>query len=645
MKRDYAPGLLGLVLVLAPVAACSQPEPDDRTAATYLTATTSPDTPEWAKDAVWYQVFPERFRNGDPSNDPTIDVVEKSWPWKGAEGWRPTRWTSDWYARDEWEPAAGDFYTTVQMRRYGGDLQGMIDALPYLDSLGVTALYLNPMFDSPSLHKYDGSTFHHIDVHFGPDPEGDRAIIAAEDPTDPLTWKWTSADRMFLDFVAEAHRRGMRVVVDGVFNHMGLESFVFRDVAERQQASRFADWIEVTSWDDPATPDTNEFDYRGWVGVKSLPELREDEAGLITPVREYVFTSVARWMDPNDDGDPSDGIDGWRLDVAEMVDLDFWRDFRRHVRFLNPEAWLVGEVWWEDWRNHRMFDAAPWLQGDAFDAVMNYRWALAVRRLFLGSDLEPGQAYGPSHFLRELADLRADYPAEAAFAMMNTLGSHDTDRPASQVANPRTRFDHAASIREDRGYAIRRPDEGERNTLRLMLAQQFTYVGAPHLFYGDEAGMWGGDDPDERKPMVWPDLVYDDEAAHPFGEARTPDPVAFDSETYAWYRRLIDLRSDHVALRRGDFVPMAFDDASKTMVYRRTFGRDRVWVAFNLSETEQTVTFDASPVADPHETLAASGLEDRLGGVVPTLDGTIATARLFPRSVAVLAARPQPPVD
>ena len=633
------------ILFLLVLAACaSEPAGPSGTPGVdtiYRSASTSPDAPEWAKDAVWYQIFPERFRNGDPANDPTAQVVESAWPFHRVEGWKITPWTGDWYEQSDWERSTGrPFYGTVTMRRYGGDLAGMIEALPYLDSLGVTALYLNPMFDAPSLHKYDGSTFHHIDVHFGPDPVGDREIIASEVPSDPSTWRWTRADRLFLEFVEQAHARDMRVILDGVFNHMGMQSFVMRDLQANQQASAYAEWVDVTSWDDPATPDTSEFDWRGWAGVKDLPELAENEAGLIPPVRDYVFASVTRWMDPNGDGDPSDGIDGWRLDVAEMVDLDFWRIFRTFIRTINPDAYTTGEVWWDDWRNNKMMNAAPWLQGDAFDAVMNYRWATAARRLFIGSDLEAGETYGPTRFFDELAALRADYPAEANFVLMNTLGSHDTDRPASQVVNPAVVFDHGAGAKDNPEYDMRRPNAAEWNTLRLMLAHQFTYVGAPHLFYGDEAGMWGGDDPDERKPMVWPARVYDDEATHPHGAERTPDPVSFDRDLYRHYQTLISLRRGHAALSRGSFEPLVADDANGILVYRRTLGRDRVWVAFNLTGDRAELRFDASPVTDRGEQAQpAASLMDLLGGPDAVITDSFAGTYLEARSAAVFVAR------
>lgn len=143
--------------------------------------------PDWAADAIWYQIFPERFRNGDAKNDPVPASLEGTWPYEVPAGWKVSPWTSDWYALQPWEQASGkDFYHNAQLRRYGGDLQGILDRLDYLKDLGVNALYLNPVFDSPSLHKYGAARYHHIDRHFGPDPAGDAALFAAEDPADPV---------------------------------------------------------------------------------------------------------------------------------------------------------------------------------------------------------------------------------------------------------------------------------------------------------------------------------------------------------------------------------------------------------------------------------------------------------------------------
>ena len=187
--------------------------------------------PTWAKEAIWYQIFPERFRNGDPGNDPTLSSLKGADPQEMPKAWEISPWGSDWYKLQPWELQNGEpeMWKHLLRRRYGGDLQGIIDKLDYLQNLGVTALYLNPVFESPSLHKYDGATYHHIDPHFGPDPEGDRARMATEDPLDPTTWVWTQADELALELIRQCHARGIRIIFDGVFNHMGLSSFAFQD--------------------------------------------------------------------------------------------------------------------------------------------------------------------------------------------------------------------------------------------------------------------------------------------------------------------------------------------------------------------------------------------------------------------------------
>ncbi|RMF66345.1 MAG: alpha-amylase, partial [Calditrichaeota bacterium] len=276
------------------------------------------NVPEWAKRAVWYQIFPERFYNGDPKDDPTLQDILGSWPHDSSGAYQISDWTGDWYRLQPWEGGAHDFYYHVQRRRYGGDLAGVLKKLDYLENLGITAIYFNPLFEAPSLHKYDGATYHHIDNNFGPAPARDATLVLQEKPDDPSTWRWTSADSLFLAVVRACHDRGMKVIIDGVFNHVGLNFWAFRDVVQKQQTSKYRDWFVVKRWDDPNTPE-NEFDYEGWFGVKELPEFRETADGFVPAVKAYIFHAVRRWMDPDGDGDPSDGIDGWRLDVADMV--------------------------------------------------------------------------------------------------------------------------------------------------------------------------------------------------------------------------------------------------------------------------------------------------------------------------------------
>ncbi len=406
--------------------------------------------PAWAKEAVWYQIFPERFRNGDSGNDPAVGDIAGSWPHDDPGAWQVSSWTGDWYALQAWEEGERGFYYRTQQRRYGGDLQGVIDQLDYLKELGISAIYFNPVFESPSLHKYDPTMYHHIDNNFGPDPEGDRLIWSKEDPSDPSTWQWTSADQMFLALLTRAHELGIRVIIDGVFNHVGLTFWAFRDVVEKGEASAHKEWFTITKWDDPATAE-NEFDYAGWNGVRELPEIREDENGLVAGPREHVRHIVKRWMDPNGDGDPSDGIDGWRLDVAEKVRVEFWREFRTWVRTINPEAYIVGEVWWEDWKNGKMFNAEPWLRGDVFDAVMNYRWSREVGHFFKDKE----KKITASEFDRRLKALREDYRSDVNSVLMNVMSSHDTDRLASQIVNVDAEYDKRVGVQDNPDYDVR----------------------------------------------------------------------------------------------------------------------------------------------------------------------------------------------
>jgi glycosidase len=557
--------------------------------------------PAWAADAIWYQIFVERFRNGDPSNDPTAQDIKGVTDEAPPKGWRPTPWSQDWYRQEPWAKATGkDFYSTVQSRRYGGDLSGVMNRLDYLQDLGVTALYLNPVNDAPSLHKYDARNYRHIDRNFGPDPRGDETRIASEDPMDPATWKWTAADSLFLTLVREVHRRGMRIIMDYSWNHTGIEFWAWKDLVAKQRASRFADWYAVERFDDPATPDTNEFRYRGWVGVPWLPEWKKIgrppgkthgpiEGNLVPGVRELVFNVTRRWLDPNGDGDPSDGVDGFRLDVAEMVPLGFWRDYRRFVRGINPGAYLVGEVWWEKWPDS-MYDPAPWLQGDVFDAVMNYRWYMPTRGFFAKAPPE----LAPAAYAASLDSLATGIEPPHLKVMMNLSASHDTPRFGTSIYNP-GRYKYHNSPREDSTYRIDRPDDRTRRIQELILAQQFTYIGAPHIWNGDEVGMWGADDPDDRKPMVWSDLSYEDEVVHPFARPRRRDRVAPDTALFRVYRQLIGLRKQNLRLFvDGKLNWVVTDDERGLLVYDRVLGDRRAIVAFNISDVPEQVSVEVA---------------------------------------------------
>lgn len=539
--------------------------------------------PEWAKKAVWYQIFPERFRNGDSSNDPVPQDLAGSWPHEVARNWKISEWTGDWYELQPWEKEGKTgFYFHCQQRRYGGDLQGVVDKLDYLKDLGITAIYFNPLFESPSLHKYDASSYHHIDNNFGPDPDGDRSIWWTENPADATTWKWTSADRLFVRLLEEAHRRGIKVIVDGVFNHVGLTFWAFEDVKDNQQGSPYKHWFIIKRWDNAETEE-NEFEYQGWNGVRELPELREDANGLVRGPREHIKAVVKRWMDPNGDGNPSDGIDGWRLDVAEKVDRNFWREFRTWAREINPEAYLVGEVWWEDWQNDVMYNAAPWLEGDVFDAVMNYRWAREAFRFFGGKETK----ITAGEFVRRLKALESDYRSESNLVMMNLYDSHDTDRIGSHLVNADLRYDKQVGLDSNREYDVRKPGAREIATQKLMVIFQMTYVGAPTVYYGSEAGMWGADDPDCRKPMLWADLKFKAEESHPYRMLRKPDANLLNQDLFDFYTAMIGLRNKYEALSLGTLTPVLMDDERDLVAYVRSYGKEQILVVLNNSPSAQ----------------------------------------------------------
>jgi cyclomaltodextrinase / maltogenic alpha-amylase / neopullulanase len=564
------------------------------------------NVPAWAVDAVFYQIFPERFRNGDTSNDPTRDSLE--FPDNVPASWAVSPWTGDWYARGDWEQFVGDnfFEHGVFNRRYGGDLQGVLDKLDYLQDLGVNTLYFNPVFYGRSLHKYDAASMHHIDPHFGPDPAGDLKLIALE-TSDPKSWHWTTADKLFLKLVTELHRRGMRVIIDGVFNHTGRDFFAFAHLREHQAESPYRDWYIVQHFDDPATTE-NEFRYKGWWGVETLPELADAAGGrdLHAGPKQYVFDVTRRWLDPDGDGDPRDGIDGWRLDVANEVPAPFWHEWHELVRRINPEAYTVAEIW---------DDAREFLTRGGFSATMNYHAFAFLTKGFLIDGRLSAHDFG-----RELQRRRQKYPGAMQFALQNLVDSHDTDRVASMIVNrpvdepylQADRFDYDVSPRHDPTYDVRRPTSEDRQIQRMIVLLQMTYLGAPMVYYGDEAGMWGGDDPCDRWPMLWQDLKYDEQTDDPLGRKREPDEMAFDLELFDFYRRAIGLRREHDVLRHGAWRAERSDDEAQFFAFSREMDDQQALVALNRGEKPFRWTLPENADKDLSVALDTNGSETSL---------------------------------
>ncbi len=570
------PRFIALALMLFSAFSCKQAEVEQ--------ALNEP--PSWAKDAIWYQIFPERFYNGDTTNDPKPENIRNaSASFPLPTDWSMTSWASDWYQQEPWAVASGKkLNETMQYRRYGGDLQGILQKLDYLSELGITAIYLNPINDAPSSHKYDARNYHHIDVNFGPDPQGDMKLMAAENPEDPATWVWTSADKLFLKVVDEAHRRNIKVIVDYSWNHTGVEFWAWKDIVQKQQQSKYKDWYEITSFDDPATPQ-NEFAYKGWLNISSLPELKKVdvktervpgypyEGNIHAGVKKHIYDVTERWLKPN--GDVAKGIDGFRLDVADHIGMAFWREYRSFVKAINPQAYLVGEIWWEQWPD-RLMNPAPYCKGDVFDAVMHYQVYRPARSFFANSNFK----IDAKQFADSLQFQWGRLDSVFSYAMMNVNATHDAPRLLTCFYNP-GKYKYNANPYADAQYKTGKPDDETYQRAKFYLIHQFTSIGAPQIWNGDEMGMWGGDDPDCRKPLWWPGMnfVPEKNVGADALESKYSTP-AFNADHFAYYRKLISLRKKYPVLRSGTLRFLQADGL--TLMYERADKSTQMLVLFNM---------------------------------------------------------------
>jgi len=523
-------------------------------------------TPDWVRDGVIYQIFPDRFANGDPSNDPDFSEPyykgRTTLPSGGKTNDEYYHLVKDWYdvgglARSPYRTdGKPDWYSF-----YGGDIAGVRQNLDYLQDLGVTILYFNPLFPARSNHKYDAIDYHAIDPHFATVDE-------------------------FKAFVQEAHDRGIRIVADWVINHIGDASPYFQDTVKKGPDSQYWTWFEWKKWPLPAIApsDWREY-YECWWGFGQMPDLNYDlsrpaaaenavtdvsQAEVNWPVVNYILDSARWWLGELD-------IDGFRLDVPNEVPFWVWKIFREEVRKVKPDTYLVGEIW---------SDAGDWVSPECFDATMNYKYFCDPVMDFIGKG-----RIDAARFDRALSAGRMAYPVQATRVMMNLVDSHDKPRFLTATG-------------------------GDVRRLKLAALVAMTYVGAPHVYYGDEIAMRGAADPDCRRPFDW---KWKDDAER--------------AATHEWYHTLAGLRRDHPALVTGEFRTLVAE--GPVYAYARRDGSDTFVVAMNVSDREAEV---AVPLAALGGLADGVVLRDMAGGGLGdvTVAGGELALKLAPISGTVL---------
>ncbi|MFQ5638248.1 MAG: alpha-amylase family glycosyl hydrolase [bacterium] len=526
--------------------------------------------PAWSKGAVWYQVVPERFRNANTKNDPLRErVVDKN-----VKDWQVHPWASDWFKFQIWESTRkAQFYDLVKDRRYGGDLIGVIEKLEYLKTLGVDVIYLNPIFESPSAIKYDAATFHHVDNNFGEDREGDWSLLSSQQE-DPERWETTSSDETFFDLLKSAHDADMKVVLEAAFSYCGRDFWAFKDLLEKQQDSPYKEWFEVLCWDNPVTIDTSEFTYKSWQNDRNLPCFKQDENGLVAPVNKYIFDSTRKWMDPNGDGEPQDGIDGWCVTAAEELDLAFWQEWADTVKSINPLALTVLNS------SSKTFHAST---ESPFDVFINYAFKNSIEKFFVQPEMSV------TEFDKSMASLRAE-SGETGLSLLNLIGSYNSARIESRIFNSSKNFTNGSNSYQEKAYDPRKPDKADRQTHKLIAIFQMTYPGSPLIYYGDESGMWGGPNPDNLKPMLWSEFVTEKETYWNVRKGlRGESENTFDATLFSLYAKLNYLRHKNPAIRHGNFKTYLVDDKRRLFAYLRQFENNEALVVLNNSDQRQTV--------------------------------------------------------
>ncbi len=509
-------------------------------------------TPEWAKGAVMYQIYVDRFCNGDVTNDvETDEYIYIGTPVQKVTPWEKMPDTMD----------VGHFY--------GGDLQGVWDKLDYLQYLGIEVIYFNPLFVSPSNHKYDCQDYDHIDPHFGVIVTDEGDLLRPRDFNNQNATKYQTrsahpanleaSDKFFASFMEEVHKRGMRVIIDGVFNHCGsFNKWLDKELIYKNQGS-YEDGAYVSkespyhtffSFDKDGKWPCNHL-YAGWWGHDTLPKLNYEDSPKLY---QYILDVAKKWVSP------PYNVDGWRLDVAADLghsseyNHQFWRDFRRVVKEANPEAIVLAEHYG---------DPSSWLAGDQWDTIMNYDAFMEPLTWFLTgmqkhSDEYQEHLYGDGErFFSSMKYFMSRLQGQSVMVAMNQLSNHDHSRFLTRTNHQVGRLATVGSVAASEGinYGI----------YRQAVMMQMTWPGAPTLYYGDETGVCGWTDPDNRRTYPWGRENF---------------------ELIEYHRYIIELHKHYPALRRGSMKPLLAKH--QLIAYGRMAGDNIcVIVLNNLEKTRQ----------------------------------------------------------
>lgn len=510
-------------------------------------------TPDWAKGAVMYQIFTDRFYNGDKSND----VETNEYYYIGDYSRRVTNWDK--------------YPANMGVREfYGGDLQGVMDKLDYLQELGVEVVYFNPLFVSPSNHKYDIQDYDYIDPHYGKivDDGGEVLPDGVTDNSQATKYKkrttglknLEASNELFIKLVEELHRRGMKVILDGVFNHCGS----FNKWMDRERIYEGEKDYEPGAYISADSPYRSYFrffkegpenwpyngNYDGWWGHDTLPKLNYEDS---VKLENYILYIGRKWVSP------PYNVDGWRLDVAADLgrsneyNHDFWKKFRTAVKDANPSALILAEHYG---------DPSDWLKGDEWDTVMNYDAFMEPITWFLTgmekhSDEAREELLGNiDNFIGSMAHHMSNMLTPSLQVAMNELSNHDHSRFLTRTNHMVGRVEHLGPEAAN--------EYVNKAVMREAVVMQMTWVGAPTIYYGDEAGVCGFTDPDNRRTYPW-------------GRE--------DHELIAFHKEAIRIHKEHPALRTGSLKILSGEE--NVLSYARFKGNDRIVIVIN-NRSERT---------------------------------------------------------